>query len=69
MKSRKRPEWLKVKYKPGYDFTEVENLLESLNLNTVCEEAGLSEQGRMFQQENCDIHDTRQGMYTLLHFL
>ena len=51
MKTNKRPEWLKVRYKAGYDFTEVENLLENLNLHTVCEEAACPNKGECFNRK------------------
>ncbi|HAK46907.1 MAG TPA: lipoyl synthase, partial [Spirochaeta sp.] len=51
MKTTKRPDWLKVRYKAGYDFTRVENLLEKLNLNTVCEEAACPNKGECFNRK------------------
>ena len=51
MKTTKRPDWLKIRYKAGYDFTEVENLLEKLNLNTVCEEAACPNKGECFNRK------------------
>jgi len=47
----KRPDWLKVRYKAGYDFTKVENLLEELHLNTVCEEAACPNKGECFNRK------------------
>ena len=38
MKKRK-PEWLKVKYRNTDEVIEVRNILRTLSLNTVCEEA------------------------------
>ncbi len=46
-----RPEWLKVRYRAGADFSFVENLLESLNLNTVCEEAACPNKGECFNRK------------------
>ncbi len=51
MNMSKRPEWLKVRYKAGYDFTNVENLLERLNLHTVCEEAACPNKGECFNRK------------------
>ncbi len=51
MKITNRPEWLKVKYKAGYDFTRVENLLDRLHLNTVCEEAACPNKGECFNRK------------------
>ena len=50
MNQNKRPPWLKVRYKAGYDFTRVENLLEELNLHTVCEEAACPNKGECFNR-------------------
>ena len=36
----KRPEWMKVKASLGSEYIELKNLIDSNNLNTVCEEAG-----------------------------
>lgn len=46
----KRPEWLKVKYKVGANYTEVSELLENLNLNTVCHEAACPNVGECFNR-------------------
>ena len=35
----KKPDWLKISYRPSPHLTEMETLLESLQLNTVCREA------------------------------
>lgn len=51
MDTTKRPPWLKVRYKAGYDFTKVENLLEQLHLNTVCEEAACPNKGECFNRK------------------
>ncbi len=51
MDRTKRPDWLKVRYKAGYDFTKVENLLEELHLNTVCEEAACPNKGECFNRK------------------
>ena len=51
MNMNKRPDWLKVRYKAGYDFTRVENLLERLNLHTVCEEAACPNKGECFNRK------------------
>ena len=51
MKTANRPDWLKVRYKAGYDFTQVENLLNELKLNTVCEEAACPNKGECFNRK------------------
>ncbi len=37
--SKRKPEWLKVKYHGGENLEQVENILKRFSLNTVCEEA------------------------------
>ena len=51
MNNAKRPDWLKVRYKAGYDFTRVENILKELELNTVCEEAACPNRGECFNRK------------------
>ena len=51
MDKTKRPDWLKVRYRAGYDFTKVENLLAELKLNTVCEEAACPNKGECFNRK------------------
>ena len=51
MSSMKRPDWLRVRYKAGYDFNKVEELLERLNLHTVCEEAACPNKGECFNRK------------------
>lgn len=51
MDRTERPPWLKVRYKAGYDFTKVENLLAELHLNTVCEEAACPNKGECFNMK------------------
>ncbi|MDC7227114.1 MAG: lipoyl synthase [Spirochaetales bacterium] len=51
MSRTNRPDWLKVRFKAGYDFTGVENLLERLKLNTVCEEAACPNKGECFNRK------------------
>ena len=46
----KRPDWLRVRYRPGKDFTEVESILEELHLHTVCEEAACPNKGECFNR-------------------
>ena len=46
----KRPDWLKVRHRGGLDFTEVEELLDRLNLHTVCEEAACPNKGECFNR-------------------
>ncbi|HHV96780.1 MAG TPA: lipoyl synthase [Clostridiaceae bacterium] len=36
---KRKPDWLRIRVHGNYNFTETENVLRSLSLNTVCEEA------------------------------
>ncbi|MBI9103168.1 MAG: lipoyl synthase [Spirochaetales bacterium] len=47
----KRPDWLKVRYRPGQDFKEVEEILTALHLHTVCEEAACPNKGECFNRK------------------
>ena len=51
MQMNNRPEWLKVRYRAGEDFTAVEKLIEDLHLNTVCDEAACPNRGECFNRK------------------
>jgi len=36
---KRKPDWLRIRVRGDHNFTETENILRSLSLNTVCEEA------------------------------
>ena len=38
--SGRRPEWMRVRARLGEDYRDLKNMMRSLDLNTVCEEAG-----------------------------
>ncbi len=49
--SDRKPDWLKVRYRPGVEYQKVESLISSLNLNTVCEEAACPNKGECFNRK------------------
>jgi lipoyl synthase len=46
---RKRPPWLKVRFQGGQNFQELDRILRTLNLHTVCESARCPNQGECWE--------------------
>jgi len=46
---RKRPPWLKVRFQGGRNFHELDRILRTLNLHTVCESARCPNQGECWE--------------------
>lgn len=65
-----KPGWIRVKAGSySSHFHEVKNLLKEQELVTVCDEAELSEPGRMLRERDSRFHGDGRQVYTSLSFL
>ncbi len=48
---KKKPDWLKVKFRRGEELKEIENILDEFSLNTVCEEATCPNRNECFNRK------------------
>ena len=59
----RKPEWLKLKIQGDKNTTDVESMIEGLNLHTVCHEANCP------NKMECYFHDSWKELYKKLYFL
>ena len=56
-RSRKLPDWLKVKLPSVASYNQLKSKINGASTNTVCEEAAMSEYGRVLGKKQCDNYD------------